>query len=501
MKRSLTLDDLFPHDNALVRVACGPDGEPAHIDDVTRGRACGCACFQCKLPLVARQGKKLQWSFAHYGDPDGNKRCAAATETALHAVAKVFVARRGEIMVPGVVVSDELGPLQFTEDRIVKFTKVELELREGQVVPDIVGTYLTKGGVTRRIFIEIANFHKCPPKKLEKLLTMDVAVMEIDVSGFRSLPLEELEDVIVSSAPRKLIQAVTIQKAAEALAGRKAEHERQRAERLTPMVALFYKDDPAAVMASEIQELDDIRGTPLEALLGGDIKQPSCFSAPPKLWQGALIFKLMASHDFSPAQWIVDIANAAGREVIKPGLRYLKAEDAKWIRENLEPTFRSMFEEAEDFMGDLVVKGMAHVSHRKGRWYPASALKAHWEKVSAKKRLIAKRREWLADMREKILNKADIGCFDKDGFEFDAWLAGRAASRRIGVDVMLSDTGAVWDLFEANLVFLYKMMGSKTLAVGPDYEGLPVERFFEPIRADRQKWENFGARVREQKWH
>jgi hypothetical protein len=59
----------------------------------------------------------------------------------------------------------------------------------------------------RRIFIEIANTHLCQPEKIGKLDAMGVEVLEIMVSAYRAVPLDELDDIILDLAPRKLIHS------------------------------------------------------------------------------------------------------------------------------------------------------------------------------------------------------------------------------------------------------------------------------------------------------
>ena len=47
-----------------------PDGAYVHIKNVQNGMACGCTCIECDKALVAKQGKVLNWHFAHIADTD-----------------------------------------------------------------------------------------------------------------------------------------------------------------------------------------------------------------------------------------------------------------------------------------------------------------------------------------------------------------------------------------------------------------------------------------------
>jgi competence CoiA-like predicted nuclease len=40
-------------------------GQPIHIDNVKRGKACNCRYFACHEKLIARQGNTKAHSFAH----------------------------------------------------------------------------------------------------------------------------------------------------------------------------------------------------------------------------------------------------------------------------------------------------------------------------------------------------------------------------------------------------------------------------------------------------
>ncbi len=53
----------------MQQLFAAPDdaGAIRFVDEVPRGAACGCFCPVCSAPLVAKQGRELQWHFAHEG--------------------------------------------------------------------------------------------------------------------------------------------------------------------------------------------------------------------------------------------------------------------------------------------------------------------------------------------------------------------------------------------------------------------------------------------------
>ena len=65
--------------------------------EVTKGQSCGCICpdDDCKGELIAKQGKKNEWHFAHKAGAD----CSSGIESALHRMAKQMVLERSQIWV------------------------------------------------------------------------------------------------------------------------------------------------------------------------------------------------------------------------------------------------------------------------------------------------------------------------------------------------------------------------------------------------------------------
>lgn len=56
------------HGSSLALIPFGQrqsDAALVDVADVPRGKACGCVCPSCGLPLVARQGRDREWHFAH----------------------------------------------------------------------------------------------------------------------------------------------------------------------------------------------------------------------------------------------------------------------------------------------------------------------------------------------------------------------------------------------------------------------------------------------------
>ena len=63
------------------------------VGEVQRGLACGCVCPDplCGRQLVARQGPKVAWHFAHYGETASRSIGCGGVESALHRFAKQYI--------------------------------------------------------------------------------------------------------------------------------------------------------------------------------------------------------------------------------------------------------------------------------------------------------------------------------------------------------------------------------------------------------------------------
>ncbi len=195
----ITLGELFDTcSNGMMTVA-DQNGTIRSISEVPSGIACGCTCPCCGRDLVARKGKMKSHHFAHHANDDDGT-CRQAGETILHRYAKQVIQRACVVKIPGVSVSDDLGPLVVTDDQMVRLSDVRLEKRMGKVVPDV-----TAKAAERTLIIEFFVTHKCPESKLEHLANEDIGVVEIDLSKYRNVRLCNLDRAIISDAPRAML--------------------------------------------------------------------------------------------------------------------------------------------------------------------------------------------------------------------------------------------------------------------------------------------------------
>ena len=67
--------------------------------EVPRGSACGCFCPVCSSPLVAKQGERLEWHFAHEAGQE-RPECLVGAVNLLHRIGVDILRETGEIRLP-----------------------------------------------------------------------------------------------------------------------------------------------------------------------------------------------------------------------------------------------------------------------------------------------------------------------------------------------------------------------------------------------------------------
>ncbi|AWN40706.1 hypothetical protein [Methylobacterium durans] len=173
-----------------------PDGTLAHISEVPSGLACRCRCPGCSALLVARKGEHLSHHFGHHRAAD-ERACQTGPETALHRFAKELLARQLALVLP---------PLQPDGGRqagyaggCFRFDTALLEQRLGSIIPDVIAR---RGD--RDLLVEFCVTNACDAAKIEKIASLGLAAVEIDLSGLEmGRSRQELEHAILTEAPRR----------------------------------------------------------------------------------------------------------------------------------------------------------------------------------------------------------------------------------------------------------------------------------------------------------
>ncbi|OAE49176.1 hypothetical protein [Agrobacterium tumefaciens] len=436
MTTKITIADLFPHDEGMILVAKdGVDGSLRHISEVSNGLACGCKCFGCDRQLIARNGGEVRaHSFAHRPE-DMVYDCTTAGETALHIRAKEIIAQHRRVTLPATsVVGLDGNTIEVTPERSVELTDVRLEMVAGELIPDVTAT-MPDG---RRIFIEIANTHLCPPSKIDKLDAMGVEVLEIMVSAYRAVPLDELDDIILDLAPRKLIHSSEVKAMEAKIAADRQRHEDNKRAEAQRLVDIYREGDPGN--HKQAQKLVDAmvrRG--LSAHIDIDDNRPSAFIVYRRQWQAAIFDRLYQADNNQPTS-AFDIAKSWSDRWAKPGLRNVKSEHSRWIAREMADDFKSPYEEIAAYLARLQAAEVVYKTSRGNAYYMHYRFKEDLRAAIEKESLPAKRKSQILEAVKAI---ADLMQPSDGRIEhFDEWLKGCAVRYGMRDQTLLSNEGA-----------------------------------------------------------
>ena len=192
------------------------DGRLVHVNDVQNGLECGCLCPACKSPLIARQGERRTWHFAHVSEVD----CDSAGETALHLAAKQALEDlSGRIRIPEEVirkvgwpppnqrVSKPMARLNdlmthTVPERYASESSVRIEPQDWAYQgfrPDAV-----LEANSGKLLVEIRVTHEVDEEKRRRMGKVGLGAIEIDLSeADRHIAPDELASLVISEAARK----------------------------------------------------------------------------------------------------------------------------------------------------------------------------------------------------------------------------------------------------------------------------------------------------------
>jgi len=164
----------MPYEPETMTFARAADGRVVHIDEVANGLACGCVCLKCGGKLVGRQGNVRQHHFSHYLAIDG----VGCTETALHKAAKEIILMEKRLVLPRQL--EGMGLMLGPE---ACFDAVSLEHRLGSTAAgtEIVADAFGQGAID--MVIEIAVHHRVPQDKADKIRSLELPALEIDLAN------------------------------------------------------------------------------------------------------------------------------------------------------------------------------------------------------------------------------------------------------------------------------------------------------------------------------
>ncbi|WP_146681651.1 hypothetical protein [Thioclava sp. F28-4] len=163
-------------------------------------------CLDCGGALTPVRGRIRVHHFRHLSGTD----CSSAGETALHRMAKEIISEGGALHIPPLQVSCNVSARDWKKEvfpaRRVLFDRVDLQVREGNIHPDLICTKIghsPTAPMENRLLVEIRVTHAVGAEKLQRFVERGESALEIDLSKIRrSLTLEELTDHVLKSAPR-----------------------------------------------------------------------------------------------------------------------------------------------------------------------------------------------------------------------------------------------------------------------------------------------------------
>jgi len=428
-ERGITLGELTScTDGKLVVAECMDTHCPRHIDDVANGLNCRCICPGCRRRLVAHQGQRRR----HFQHAAEGVNCSSAGESALHRFAKDVLAKALKLKLPELKAYRGDDSLAVVTEQELAFDSAVLEQRTGDIIPDVV---CRKGG--RSLHVEFMVTHACGQEKIEKLKAMDIGAIEIDLSGYRDIPLDDLEQVILTEAPRSWLhnpRQVQVEARLQENELKRVASEDRRAEALLKKLKPMDKRS-----VGEFEQLASDAG--VDSLLeheGDDVG----FLVDSREWRAFVLMRFAVPGSVFRHQQVFGEMKA--RRWIAPGFNYVSKPDAVAIervagRKALPPwqalwAFLSRLGEA----GFLNETSAGHVAAKRLR-ERTKPWRSELDKPQRRKDEI----EWLFDAILASVRTASL----KEGLTFDGWFAadlgqGLVPAGTIGDDDAFADLAA-----------------------------------------------------------
>ena len=437
--------------------AIGHDGQRADVKDVANGLQCRCICFECGQPVLAKQGPKLGWHFAHHAPTN----CRPTPESELHFFAKTLLADRLWLWIPAVRATAAGRTEPISDRKQYKFSEVRVEKADGNVRPDLL--LVTASG--KVLHVEIYVRHRVDPIKMEKLRNRGISSVEIDLSKLDWDVRGAWEAAILVTAPREWLhnaRAVSVQEEMEAQAASEASAKQLVLDAEYEKVAgiwnkaLMSCGDPDEQLANQYR-LAMKRG--FSQKIGHAVKGAGCFRVPPAYWQARLVNRFLWDEaTASPSAFETKHALAYVKDLIWPGLNHISKDTAIRMERDF-PAFQDPWHAVHSYLKWLKEQHRMFAKHVVGKqWLPSgSAWHLRKEQEAAWQREHERKAE-VADWVDMILS--DIPENETSGFDRTSWVDWFVASYDEGEARAFHE--AVYDM----------VVGGRRL--GDDLLGLPL---------------------------
>ncbi|NQY83840.1 MAG: competence protein CoiA [Alcanivorax sp.] len=171
------------------------------VSHVERGRRCRCICPSCKTPLIARQGDKKTWHFAHASRAvyeETHRKCEYSFFVSVRLMARQVIGESIKLEVPKYEDSVSMHLDGMTQPIVEKFLvakrrtieieDVEIERARQGVIVDVVG--FVDG---YPIILYLTHPGRDIPPELESLEDVACGIIEISLEKAYPLFLEDAE--------------------------------------------------------------------------------------------------------------------------------------------------------------------------------------------------------------------------------------------------------------------------------------------------------------------
>lgn len=170
------------------------DEQIVHIDDVERGRKCGCICPDCRSALDAIKGDIRQHHFRH---AIGHE-CVNGMESAIHLAAKRVIMEEKKIRVPEKILDvsfrDSRGKLHIQKkDLVPKSVLVNLDDVQEEVALHGIRADILAIKANKKCLVEVFYRHKVDEVKLAKIKAANISAIEIDLSDLSQDDLSSMD--------------------------------------------------------------------------------------------------------------------------------------------------------------------------------------------------------------------------------------------------------------------------------------------------------------------
>lgn len=179
-------------------------GSPVHISNVKKEVDSNFFCIDCGQRIVAKQGKKKNWHFAH------KIACKCNGESVLHYIAKKAIADslNAEMTLPNFYLKVNSIDLYgkddvFVHEESLGSSVISMAKDEVQLGDQIVDSMINQG-LEGELAIEIYVTHKKSDDDILKFREKRVNVIEIDLSEIPwDASFETIKEQVLNGAPRK----------------------------------------------------------------------------------------------------------------------------------------------------------------------------------------------------------------------------------------------------------------------------------------------------------